>query len=512
MEMFAPRSARTRSLAALGALVCLAACATAVRPEGTGAGGSDASGGGGSGGTGGLGGSTASSSVSTTASATTGAGGAESPCAQDCSTIALPPCFAATCNEQTGNCDVLPAADGAACDDGAYCTEDDVCEAGQCKPGLPRNCAGSTDPCVVSVCDEALDTCSASPAPNGSLCTSSDPCLSNTQCFNGQCLGAPKDCSGTPVPDQCHVAVCDPMQGGACVPVPGNDGLACTGSGDPCMVSKVCMAGSCGGGTPKNCSSFTNGCNNGLCNPQTGACFAQPVGPGGMCLEASNACNQGICNANGQCIGSPVNNGGMCNDGSSCTINDLCNNGTCGGTPDPGYTIYFSDDFSGLKGWTLGTEWQIGTAVASMGHAYGNADPSTDFSPTADNRIAGVVLGGNAATTALHGFYYLESPVINTAAAANVVLQYQRWLNSDYTPFMQNNVEVFNGTTWVVVWQSAGAPGVQDNAWSKQTHDISIHKNANMRVRFGFNVGSSGVFTVSSWNLDDVVVASAGCN
>jgi hypothetical protein len=208
----------------------------------------------------------------------------------------------------------------------------------------------------------------------------------------------------------------------------------------------------------------------------------------------------------------PINNGGMCNDGSSCTINDLCNNGSCGGTPDPGYTIFFSDDFSGLKGWTLGTEWQIGTAMASTGHAYGNPDPSMDFSPTADNRVAGVVLGGNAATTAVHGFYYLESPVINTAAAANVVLQYRRWLNSDYTPYMQNNVEVFNGTTWVVVWQSAGSPGVQDNAWSKQTHDISIHKNANMRVRFGFNVGSSGVFTVSSWNLDDVVVASAACN
>jgi hypothetical protein len=32
-----------------------------------------------------------------------------------------------------------------------------------------------------------------------------------------------------------------------------------------------------------------------------------------------------------------------------------------------------------------------------------------------------------------------------------------------------------------------------------------------MKIRFGFDVGSSGVFTVSSWNVDDVVVANKVC-
>jgi hypothetical protein len=77
---------------------------------------------------------------------------------------------------------------------------------------------------------------------------------------------------------------------------------------------------------------------------------------------------------------------------------------------------------------------------------------------------------------------------------------------------MENRVEVFDGVSWVVVWQSGGAPGIQDNAWTKQSHDISMYANAQLRVRFGFDIGQNGVFNVSSWNLDDVVVASGACN
>ncbi|MFM6266519.1 MAG: hypothetical protein ACKPFA_08440, partial [Dolichospermum sp.] len=100
---------------------------------------------------------------------------------------------------------------------------------------------------------------------------------------------------------------------------------------------------------------------------------------------------------------------------------------------EEGFTIYFSDDFANnsnnSNGWTLGTEWQIGAATASTGHVYGNPDPGTDNTPTADNGVAGVVIGGNA-STALHGFYYLTSPVINTSTANQLFFEFARWLNS----------------------------------------------------------------------------------
>ncbi|MFM6602958.1 MAG: S8 family serine peptidase, partial [Microcystis panniformis] len=177
---------------------------------------------------------------------------------------------------------------------------------------------------------------------------------------------------------------------------------------------------------------------------------------------------------------------------------------------EEGFTTYFSDDFANnSKGWTLGTEWQIGAAKTSTGHVYGNPDPGTDNTPTADNGVAGVVIGGNA-STALHDFYYLTSPVINTSTANQLFFEFARWLNSDYTPYMQNKVDIFNGSSWVNLWSSGGSPGVQDNAWTPQQFNISAHKSASTQIRFGFNVGSGGVFTVSSWNLDDVKIYGDG--
>jgi hypothetical protein len=32
-----------------------------------------------------------------------------------------------------------------------------------------------------------------------------------------------------------------------------------------------------------------------------------------------------------------------------------------------------------------------------------------------------------------------------------------------------------------------------------------------MRIRFGYQIGSSGAFTIGSWNLDDIKVSSALC-
>ena len=91
-------------------------------------------------------------------------------------------------------------------------------------------------------------------------------------------------------------------------------------------------------------------------------------------------------------------------------------------------------------------------------------------------------------------------------------LSYQRWLNSDYTPFMQNSVEVFDGTSWIAVWQSGSAPNIEDAAWMPIAHDISAYKASNMQVRFGFLIGSAAVYTCSSWNLDDVIIADGPCN
>jgi hypothetical protein len=50
-----------------------------------------------------------------------------------------------------------------------------------------------------------------------------------------------------------------------------------------------------------------------------------------------------------------------------------------------------------------------------------------------------------------------------------------------------------------------------DAAWTKQTFNIAAYKSTTMRIRFGYLIGSSGVYTISQWNVDDVLIASASC-
>lgn len=454
---------------------------------------------------------TATVTTVTTTSVSSSSGG---PCAQDCSTIEVPVCFESKCNTVTHTCEVAEAPPNTPCEDGLLCTVNDTCSAGVCHAGDPMPCdGGSTDPCLVLACDEDEGGCVGTPAANGTSCTSTDPCEANSICQNGHCLGAPIDCSS--FDDECHVGECDPVTG--CGQVPGNDGFACELSGDPCMVDKVCSAGACVGGTPKDCSALSTGCNNGACEAGTGNCYQVPVGAGGNCLEATDACNQGICDAGGNCLPNPVNDGGSCNDNSSCTINDVCSAGACAGVPDPTYTVYFSEDFSdNSAGWTFDTaEWSIGSATASPGipHSGTFPDPNLDHTTTSDNGILGLAIGGFVSATP-HPTQYASSPTYNlTTAPGTVYLEFWRWLNSDYPSFMINVVEVFDGTTWVPVWtQPSNGTIMSEGAWTKQSYDVTAYKNANFRVRFGLSTSSGAYTDMSGWNIDDMSLASAPCN
>lgn len=450
---------------------------------------------------------------STTTTNSGGQGGTTSTCPVDCSQVDTGnPCQVAVCNEATGQCRVQAGNEGQACDDNLFCTVGETCAGGLCTGGATNDCGTASDPCKSVTCDEASKSCSSIPANEGIACTVDDLCLINTTCKNGLCTGAAKDCFFAPV-GECGVATCNPANG-KCEGMadPAKNGQPCFQSGDKCMVNKVCNAGNCEGGIPKDCTVFTNGCNNGLCDPVDGQCYAEAIPEGGACLEATDDCNIGICDNMGQCLPQAANEGAGCNDGNACTLGETCAAGVCQGGSMAGYEVYFTETFaSNAAGWTTDTEWQIGPAVAGSCPT-GTGDPGADHTPTMDNGIAGVVIGG-CASTGLHPFYYLTSPVIDTSAAPGPVwLELWRMLNSDYTPYMQNTIDVFNGTSWVNVWQTGPSPGVMDADWTHVSYDITAHKNAAMQVRFGFMIGSSGVFTIGSWNVDDVVVANAVCN
>jgi len=304
--------------------------------------------------------------------------------------------------------------------------------------------------------------------------------------------------------------MCNP-ETGVCEAVVGNEGALCDQGGDPCLIGKTCVSGVCLGGTTKACVDAGDDCNIGVCEAATGQCVKKPKQAGGACASAADACNAGTCNAAGACVANAVNEGGSCEDGDACTTGEVCAAGVCKGGHAAGYVAYLFETFaSNAAGWTLEGKWENGPAKASPGQAVvGNEDPDRDHTPTNDNGVAGVVIGGYVGTQA-SGVRYLSSPVVDTSRAGELWLSFARYLNSDDTPYMDNTIDVFDGQAWVNVWSSKGPPAVQDDAWTNVSYDLTKYKNAALRVRFGY-ASANDPLMVAGWNVDDVIVANRAC-
>ncbi|MFP2931704.1 hypothetical protein ACLESO_42285 [Pyxidicoccus sp. 3LG] len=220
-------------------------------------------------------------------------------------------CQAASGTCSNNQCNYAPKASGTSCDDGNFCTLSDECNgSGTCGGGSTRTC--NTPP---SQCHQPTGTCSGNQCnyslkSAGSTCDDGNPCTDNDKCnSSGTCAGAPRVCTQSSnaceqANGTCSNGACNfpPMPQGT----PCNDGITCT-SGDVCNGAKVCA------GTVQ-CSI------NGACVPH-GA--VNPSNPCQICDTASS--NTAWTNR-----GTNV----ACNDGNACTVNDVCNGaGGCGGSP-----------------------------------------------------------------------------------------------------------------------------------------------------------------------------------
>jgi hypothetical protein len=300
------------------------------------------------------------------------------------------------------------------------------------------------------------------------MCMVNEDCMSN-QCVDGLCFGGCLDDEAcNDLDDVCYAGVCNM---GVCEQVP-TDGAACD-TGDLCLPNGMCNAGACEG-QPVDCSGLDDFCGMGTCNPD-----------------------------DGQCIVEPINEGVACNDNDKCSVGEACTAGACGG--GMGGTLFYEEFANNMAGWTLDMEWQIGPAVAACG------DPATDHTPNDNNGVAGVVIGG-CAGVAIHAYYCLTSPIIDTAGEPAVWMTYYRDLWSDYTPYMKNKLEVYNGNSWIILFETFGAPEWNDPGWTYASYDVSAHANANMQFRWCHNINSGGAFNRGSWSVDDVTVAKNQCN
>ena len=265
-------------------------------------------------------------------------------------------CNTGKCDAEAGTCIKVPKPPATKCNDGKYCTLNEVCNAvGNCGSIEDRVCEGDANQCLVGVCDETKNACVKKTAANGAKCSDSNFCTQTDACLGGVCKGSnPKDCSNSS--DQCNVGACTPTSG-ACGGAPKADGTSCN-DGDDCTLSDKCGSGLCKAGTPKNCNdnnactigdsctkggickpgsakvcNDNNSCTADSCNKTTGACiYTAIIGCGGNCNSAAdcksdgNVCTTDTCTG-GKCVYS--NNTLACDDGSKCTNSDKCSGGVC---------------------------------------------------------------------------------------------------------------------------------------------------------------------------------------
>lgn len=198
-----------------------------------------------------------------------------------------------------------------------------------------------------------------------------------------------------------------------------------------------------------------------------------------------------------------------------------------------GPIVFFEDFSDNSAGWTLGSSptvsnaaWQIGPAV---GYSYSYYNPSTGVTTTYSDPandaygvpgggVAGTMIGGGVTLTTCVQAYHLTSPAVDLTGLSAVTLSFQRVL-ANYDAAIQNSfVEVWNGASWVTIWQAVENNGLVfgNNSWVLQSFDVSAYANAAFKVRFG-HVGASPSFLCVStsaalpgWTIDNVALVVPG--
>ncbi|MCB9785958.1 MAG: hypothetical protein H6744_04615 [Deltaproteobacteria bacterium] len=298
------------------------------------------------------------------------------------------PCRLAGCDPTTGACEVWMAPDGAACDDGNPCSDDDRCHAGQCSGSVggcacavdadcspfvgaaydlckgPLRCiqgACAPDPsgavvcsgtsgesCRTESCDPSTGLCGTVALADGAPCATDLPCAPSGQCVRGACVAPPNECDDA-----------NPCTDDACAGADGCTHTARTGAcddGDPCTSKDTCQGGLCVGGPPPICDDLEP-CTVDACDPQAGGCVSSPLPDGqacqgadlclggGSCLAGTcqgaaplicppaGPCAQALCKPDLGCTVKTLADGTPCDDSDACTQAGTCYAGACEALP-----------------------------------------------------------------------------------------------------------------------------------------------------------------------------------
>ena len=206
-------------------------------------------------------------------------------------------CQAASCVPGAPICGCQDDADCASEEDGDLCNGTLRCGADhQCKvdPATVVTCDAPANPCHISVCQASTGACVDAPGNEGATCDDGDGCTDNDLCVGGSCVGFSKAC------DDGNPCTADSCASGACTHSPAFDGQPCAEDGESCTLD-VCQGGSCGHlpvADGVTCADDGNSCTEDLC--ASGTCAHPPVPSELPCTDDGNTCTYDQC-ADGTC-------------------------------------------------------------------------------------------------------------------------------------------------------------------------------------------------------------------
>lgn len=156
-------------------------------------------------------------------------------------------------------------------------------------------------------------------------------------------------------------------------------------------------------------------------------------------------------------------------------------------------------------GWPRSGQWAYGTPTGAGGTSHGHPDPTAGATGA---NVLGINLNGDYSTS-VGGPWWLTAGPFDLSERKSTRLAFQRWLNSDYEPWVSAMIEVStNGTQWTTLWRN-GFAFMAESAWRRQELDLSAIADRQPRVwvRWGHKVGrSTEVWACSGWNLDDIQI------
>ena len=270
---------------------------------------------------------------------------------------------------------------------------------------------------------------------------------------------------------------------------------------------------------PEECDDG-NLCTVDLCAGQNSLC--QNIWQEGCCLEHGDCddgdeCTDDLCLGPNLCHNVPA----CCEVDEQCIPPDaacteaLCVDGECSYVPTYGPDCclqpLFFDDFSTDKGWEYGDHWERGPATESdcATQSGFKQDPGEDYTPTDDNYLAGVEIGG-CISGQEHPFSYLTSPVLPLDNEESLYLAFASWLNLDIAePLSVATVDVWDGAAWVNIYMTKMYYEGKDKNWKTKLFDVSPYANAELRVRFGWATYLWEPMELSLWNIDDVRILTS---